>query len=531
MKRLPLHPFALAIYPILQLAAENVDWGVRWTDLLLPVLLSLGLAGLGWLVAGRLSRNVSRRGVWTLIWVLFWLWYGTFLQGFTWLADKTLTELHTIAFSTWVLAIGLAAVAIHRFRELSHPSAMFLNLFSAFLLLFPVYTLARGGATRWESNRPVGHENLTSDEASPRATGPDIYFIVLDEYSSTRSLRANWDFDNRGFEDSLRQRGFFVPSRARSNYVHTHLSLASMLNWTHLLDLEEKAGDGSDRSWAYHMIEDNRAAGYLQSQGYEFVFFPTTFRATSRNRLANRQIPAPKPASANFLFVWLAQTPLTPAIVWFCYATSCAQDGRFPYTPETAEETRWKLRRLVELADEPGPRFVFVHLLLPHPPYIFHADCSNRKPAWPVAGDPSAWPNVKKGYVDQIQCLNALLLALIDQILERSERDPVIVLQADHGHGRMQLDPMMNRWIPLAQLSADRVAERTGVFAAYHLPEGGTEMLYDSITPVNVLPIILNHYFGKEIPLSPDATYWSEPRTSYRFKRIEAERASARPGR
>ena len=35
MKRLdtPLYPFFLAVYPILQLSAENAEWLVSWKDL------------------------------------------------------------------------------------------------------------------------------------------------------------------------------------------------------------------------------------------------------------------------------------------------------------------------------------------------------------------------------------------------------------------------------------------------------------------------------------------------------------------
>jgi hypothetical protein len=56
---------------------------------------------------------------------------------------------------------------------------------------------------------------------------PDIYYLILDGYTGENVLKTMYSFDNSGFYDALRQRGFFVASRARCNYPTTFLSLAS----------------------------------------------------------------------------------------------------------------------------------------------------------------------------------------------------------------------------------------------------------------------------------------------------------------
>ena len=108
-----------------------------------------------------------------------------------------------------------------------------------------------------------------------------------------------------------------------------------------------------------------------------------------------------------------------------------------------------------------------------------------------------------RGYLDQISCTNRKVSALVDTILTRSRRPSVILLQSDHGHGRIGRIPA------LKYVKPDQVKERMASFAAYLLPGLEAERITDSITPVNVMRLVLAHYFGADLPLLEDASYWS----------------------
>jgi hypothetical protein len=82
------------------------------------------------------------------------------------------------------------------------------------------------------------------------------------------------------------------------------------------------------------------------------------------------------------------------------------------------------------------------------------------------------------------------------------------------------IDPVRNLTVRLSELTDAQVEERISIFAAYHLPEGGDALVYDSITPVNVFPIVLRHYFGEAVPQLEDATYWLEPNRPFEFTRV-----------
>jgi hypothetical protein len=175
----------------------------------------------------------------------------------------------------------------------------------------------------------------------------------------------------------------------------------------------------------------------------------------------------------------------------------------------------WKFERLGELASKQQPTFVLAHLVLPHEPFLYHADCTPREPYYPAKAGIMGDREATQGYLDQITCANRKLAALVDTILVRSQHPPVILLQSDHGHGRIGRHPA------LEFVKRDRVDERMAAFAAYLLPGVEADQIADSITPVNAMRVLLAHYFGADLPPLPDVSYWSSEDKPLQFVPLE----------
>jgi hypothetical protein len=73
----------------------------------------------------------------------------------------------------------------------------------------------------------------------------------------------------------------------------------------------------------------------------------------------------------------------------------------------------------------------------------------------------------------------------------------------------------------LSKTPPDNVRERIDPFAAYLVPPKVLPALYDSVSPVNVLPAVFNGLFDARIPAPPDQSYWSSERRPYDFERID----------
>jgi hypothetical protein len=511
------YPFLVGIFGVLALAASNAS-EVAPADLARPLGIAIVVASVGCLLGALLTREWHAAALIALAVVL---WFSCYSFVVDLLAHEPwLQPLSAPRFAVPLLASIAIAIAYAGGKRLAlylRTSSRYLNRCALIMLLFPMAALLNG----W---RRIGGADANAGEPEPmpavfnHAAGvqhkPDIYLIVLDEYTGTRSLAQNYDFDNRSFEDSLRALGFVVPRAPRSNNLHTHLALASLLNWE-LLESRPSSMkvDNGALKIDYRAIEDNRTSRYLHQLGYRFVFFPSAYRATAANRNADVQIPDPVHLTSEFERSWYRSTPIPTARRWWCRRRACNPTSS--YKPPQAELIEWKFDQLAKLSDSAGPIFAFAHFVTPHWPYMFESDCRHREPYRPPSDSGAYELPMKRAYVAQIQCINRKVLDAASRILAESEAPPIIIIQADHGHGRLGRD-----FPSLAEAGAERVDERIDPFAAYYLPGHPSGVVYDSITPVNVLPRVLNHYFDAQIPLQPDATFWSTWDEPFKFTRI-----------
>ncbi|HEU5041747.1 MAG TPA: sulfatase-like hydrolase/transferase, partial [Gemmatimonadales bacterium] len=305
-------------------------------------------------------------------------------------------------------------------------------------------------------------------------------------------------------------------SAPRANYVHTFLALASILNARYLDELPAQVGVAElSRRPADPLIEHNLLMTELRQRGYRVIFFPTSYPATRRSPLADAQIPSPDRVQPEFVSQWLWTTPIPLVHESACEMFRCRTEF-LRYVPESAEFIDWKLAQLEQLAGAAEPIFAFMHLMSPHEPFIYDADCNHRRPYLPGDESGAELERVKRAYVDQVRCVNQKLLRLVRTLQERSVSPPVILLQADHGHGRF------GRHLPAyAHATTDQRAERASVFAAYALPGAPAAPLPDTVTPINAMRFVLRQYLGMKLPAVDDVTYWSSDDRPYDFVRLQ----------
>ena len=514
-----LYPFLIAAYGVLALAAKNAA-EVSLTDVVRPLGISLAIAVIAFVGGLSLTRDRHAAGLTGLAVVLWFTWYRyivDFVAHEPWLQPLSAPE-YAVPLIL-VIFTATAYAAAKRLESHLPAASRYLNRCALILLLLPAVTLLNG----WRRVTEQPADQATELDLLPAvlpATAtksqhrPNVYLIVLDEYTGSRSLRNNYGYDNRAFEDSLRRFGFFVPQSPRSNYVHTHLALASLLNW-HLLEDRPpalKVDQGALRI-DYKAIEDNRTSEYLHGLGYRFFFFPSAYGATARNRHADVQLPDPVHVTSEFESAWYRTTLVTTARRWVCNARGC--DPTSSYKPPAAEMIDWKFDQLGKLPDSAGPIFAFAHLVTPHWPYMFAKDCRHLEPYRPPNDSGVNELPMKRAYVAQIQCVNHKVLDLVRTLIADSKTPPIIIIQADHGHGRFG-----GNFPSLGDAGSERANERIDPFAAYYLPGHPAGVVYDSITPVNVLPRVFNHYFNADIPLQPDETFWSTWDEPFKFTRI-----------
>jgi len=509
------YSFLLAIVPVLSLVAKYPGQA-SLDDLATILILILAGCAVIYAVTAFIARRRWHGKLPALAVLLAVLWFYVYNDVANHLGRIFGPARHYVLVPTGLaLTVTLAALLLRK------PG--WLDRIATFLTLVGVLLVAQFSVrilwSRYQSQQRLGHSRLVRALARPvttsadfRSASPrrDVYLILLDEYANAAVTRERFGFDNHVFEDSLRQLGFFIPPVEESNYLHTTLSLPSLLNAAHLLQLTADAGpDNSDPTIPNYLVEHNRTARFLRSQGYRFHFFPSQWWLSTRhNGEADNEFQAWPSLSAREL----SHTELRRKLRLISILDQFQLDLSDDY--DHLVQTFAGIRRVAERSDT-TPAFVFAHVLNPHDPFIFDEHCEPRRRR--VAQDGGHRGATLRGYAGQLQCLDGLVLRLVDSLMAHSRVPPVILLQGDHGTKTLHasVERSVSRIAPAA------ARERFGAFGAYYLPDGGSKAFSDTVTVVNVMGNVLRYYFGADLPREPDNLYVSVRSKLFLFKHVE----------
>ena len=156
---------------------------------------------------------------------------------------------------------------------------------------------------------------------------------------------------------------------------------------------------------------------------------------------------------------------------------------------------------MAAIAAEPHatPRFIFVHVPAPHPPWVFNADGSPRTPTQVTfGGEPGlSYQEARDAGFAQATYIARLTEEAVDGIVAASGRPPVIVVMSDHGPG--------DGFDAEHPLTSDLEIRASNFMAA--LVPGHPGLMDSRPTPVNLFPTLLGAYLGKDSPRQPDSIW------------------------
>jgi hypothetical protein len=504
---LVFHPFLFAFFPILSLYTNNLDQ-VSLGMVVRPGLFALTGAGLGLFSLRFLLKSWKRAGLGTSLIVLLFFTFGPLqriLSG--WLVQVPLIWITTGLACAWIVLFVIGLWMIRRVHAELERLTLLFNWVSIIAISTCLWGVGSYTARIWKAGGMLHRVSSQSGmnglfdrlllplgSSNPR---PDIYWIVLDGYGRADVLNEIYGLDNSDFIRYLEKRGFYVAGQAHSNYAQTALSLSSAINMNYLDQLVDLNPQSEDRQVLFDLINHSLLLRFLKERGYQTIAF-------------NNAYPL---AQLHEVDTFLER----PGEMTIFERTTLAQSlGEGPQLEALRDDYRavssWQAAQVKRLAGERAdhPRFIFVHIVLPHPPFLFPRD-PNYHPALTI-GDGSDFPGPRaeyiEGYRKQLLYTNDLVKELIDAIQAGPSHDPVIILQGDHGPGSHL------NW---ASYENTCVRERLSILNAYYFPGRKPAGLSPDITPVNSFRILLNTYFNARLPLLPNHSFFSIWRQPYGF--------------
>ena len=387
----------------------------------------------------------------------------------------------------------------------------------AFIL--QLYPVARAIVVEWPQffYRPA----KISAVATTTNSKPDIYYIVLDRYTSQSVLSSQFNYDNSDFIKFLSANNFSIDPNAVANYPFTTMSIASTMNADYDSDMVKKFSSSSMQTTEpYHdSIRYASVIEKLKSLGYTYDQLGTWYEASNQAPLAdNNYQPEGRLTILNQTFTLnnFSKDNLTRSLYWQ-FVSRGLTIGKLKILSYSSigesDATLYKLNQLNNIAAEPaGGKFVFAHILVPHDPYYFNSDGSLST----TPGDNNLGQPVKEKYIGQVEFINSQMKNLIQEVRKNSNNQAVVIIQSDEGPYPMELNGENFNYASvgdeldtgdMTKWSDTDLKMKYGILAAYNIPAANKNDFAVAGNSVNIFRLVLNTYFKTDLPYLPECSY------------------------
>ena len=467
------YPTLLIIFIILSLWSRNFD-RFKFYDILFPLFISISLFNLLFFILKRFFENSHIRAV-VLSFVIFWFFGYTFIIS---LMERFIIS-QFISIPIWTISIILICSFI--ITKLSQKSFNFskvtlvANIFISTLLSIVCINLVLFESNVYKLIQKDDWVPLSTNDKEvktfPKGSLPDIYYIILDAHVGSDVLKKSWDYDEHDFVNWLIKKGFYIDPNSKSNYSCTVLSILSSLNMSYLDDFKKLPRyDNRDQTSFYYYIKNNKVKKVLESNGYSFIDLAWA------NWAMDNKIKIIDFTEFGFLTSLLNRSVISVIMHKIVLPLS----KRY--------EILNKIEKLENTIKIKGPKFIYAHFMIPHEEFVFDQNGNsvsifkNRK-------------NLKNYYLEQLIYTDKIIKKAIDRIMTESDIKPIIIIQGDHGWSGIE--------------GESHIKTNMSILNAYYLPNKSSNILYKGITPVNSFRIIFNTYFGMNLNLFEDKSYYS----------------------
>lgn len=491
MKKLlyAVYPFLIACFPILALRNHNITY-VDLTSIVRTLLVVIALTALLWFAGFLIFRSWAKAGVAASLAMLILLSYGQLhIQSGEILGTPIRHSYLLILLGVlYVLFLWLSlrnASSLETARNFMAYTALALILMNLGQSLYYDYGT-------YQAKKVLLSQSQQPERQSASADLPDVYLIVLDAHGRQDVLKNKFGYDNSAFIEKLKNLGFYVAQCGQSNYASTNLSMSSVFSMNYI---------PSDLGGTAKLppFKETTLRSTLYSLGYTFITFENRtsghFDLQEDIRLSQNQLLLGQLNLTGGINEFEQEMLQTTILKFFWDTRLIPGFNEDAITRlenyEHYKQTNFILSKLKDVPKMKSPKFVFVHILVPHDPYVFTADGKFK----------SVEDKSKTGYRDNAEFIDTNIVPALQSLIAESQRPPVIVLMGDHG--------------PPPGKYASREDRMENLDAYFVNPETKAD-LYASITPVNSFRIIINHYFGGSYPLLEDVSHYA-----YKLKQLK----------
>jgi hypothetical protein len=318
---------------------------------------------------------------------------------------------------------------------------------------------------------------------------PDIFFMVFDEYTSSKALKKYYHFDNSKLDSSLLNSGFFISTNSQSNYNATSLSIGSTFNLQYFnQDLEKTPNNTFSLLRGAYSFKKSLLPRLLRMNGYNIINHGLC-------DIKNHPIavePLFKKKSAQAMYLETLWGRISRDILWNIIVRLPGYSKLRPADKDFINRNRTNYTNFLrELGKEDDKsKFVYGHVVIPHRPAYLDRNGQPRM----VSEEDVTDKRHDELYLEQVIYANTWIDSLAKAATATKRTRPlVLIIEGDHGNRYAE-------WgLPIREKQFMNLN-------TYYFSDKDYSMLYDSISPVNSFRVVLNKYFQTGLPLLKDST-------------------------
>ena len=441
MKHLIIFPFLLAFFPSWILILKNYD-ELIFQDILISLAI-VSVSIIIWIVIRKIIKNGNKAALITGVGVVFFFYFGYVqdaLKGI--LVSNIPVNKTSILVPISIIIFIILTVYFIKSKNNFESIIKIANVVSITLILVVCVQFIIPGAS---------------------AEKPNVYHIILDEYTDNEILTKKFGYNNEKFLEFLNNNGFYMHDKLFSTFGSTVKELNVILNMEYPKKLRWMSED-------YESLNNNKVMSIFSNQDYSIIETNSMMRWKNFSDVDTKLC-----YDTNFINSEFLDQVLGKSIIRY-FLEKYQQDTR----RDTIRCTFNVLNEITLKTD--GPKYVFSHVYVPHPPFLFGPNGENVIPDRREISGLQSWEN-PQGYVNQLIYATNEITVVIKNIV-KNDPNAIIIVQGDTG---------TLTGTDISKKTMKEIYQAHSILYAVRIPDVEDS---DYMIPVNTYRIIFNNYFN-----------------------------------
>ena len=441
MKHLIIFPFLLAFFPSWILILKNYD-ELIFQDILISLAI-VSVSIIIWIVIRKIIKNGNKAALITGVGVVFFFYFGYVqdaLKGI--LVSNIPVNKTSILVPISIIIFIILTIYFIKSKNNFESIIKIANVVSITLILVVCVQFIIPGAS---------------------AEKPNVYHIILDEYTDNEILTKKFGYNNEKFLEFLNNNGFYMHDKLFSTFGGTVKELNVILNMEYPKKLRWMSED-------YESLNNNKVMSIFSNQDYSVIETNSMMRWKNFSDVDTKLC-----YDTNFINSEFLDQVLGKSIIRY-FLEKYQQDTR----RDTVRCTFDVLNEITLKTD--GPKYVFSHVYVPHPPFLFGPNGENVIPDRREISGLQSWEN-PQGYVNQLIYATNEITVVIKNIV-KNDPNAIIIVQGDTG---------TLTGTNISKKTMKEIYQAHSILYAVRIPDVEDS---DYMIPVNTYRIIFNNYFN-----------------------------------